>query len=203
MTAYYLIAELSSAQPGDYFLVPAGTSTAGAAALEIGRQFGATMIATTRFDYNEDYLRAAGADHVYVQGQGDLAEFLLEVTKGQGIKAAFDPLGGSMINQYAKALGQDARIYFYGLIDGKFPEALPIVEMFQKNASFHPYSLFHYVIDPTWRDKGIAFVNEALEKGWIKPRVDRVYPMEKYIEAWDYLRQPRTAHGKVVIETGL
>jgi hypothetical protein len=27
--------------------------------------------------------------------------------------------------------------------------------------------------------------------------------MEDYREAWEYLSQPRTKHGKVVIETGL
>ncbi|MFK7885954.1 MAG: zinc-dependent alcohol dehydrogenase family protein [Gammaproteobacteria bacterium] len=203
MTAYFPIAELSAAQAGDYFLIPAGTSTAGTAALEIGSHLGATMITTSRFDYNEAYLRDAGADHIFVQGQGNLAEYLMEVTDGKGIKAAFDPIGAGMIQQYGPALARDATIYFYGLLDAKFPEALPLVDMFQSNATFRAYSLFNYVNEPAARDRGITFVNEALQKGWVKPRIDRVYPMQDYIKAWDYLRQPRQHHGKVVIETGL
>ncbi len=35
------------------------------------------------------------------------------------------------------------------------------------------------------------------------PRIDRVYPMEEYREAFEYLCNPRKNHGKVVIETGL
>jgi NADPH2:quinone reductase len=35
------------------------------------------------------------------------------------------------------------------------------------------------------------------------PNIDRVYPMEQYQDAWEYLSQPRINHGKVVIETGL
>ena len=71
------------------------------------------------------------------------------------------------------------------------------------NAVLHPYSLFNYVEDPEMCEKGKAFVYEALADGSIGPRVDRVYPMEGYRDAWDYLSKPRTSHGKVVVETGL
>ena len=92
--------------------------------------------------------------------------------------------------------------FFYGALDGVFPQ-LPIVDMFQANATFHPYSLFNYVEDPQMQTKGTAFVYNALEDGKLAPNIDRVYPMEEYREAWEYLSQPRTKHGKVVIETGL
>lgn len=200
MTAYFPIVELSGASSGKYFLVTAATSTAGTAALEIGRLHGATMIGTTRFDYNVDYLQQAGADHVIVTERDDVAAELRTITDGKGIDAAFDPVGAGMIGQYASALGRNARIYFYGTLDAKFPD-LPIVEMFQANALFHPYSLFHYVEDPVMCAKGKAFVYEALANGKIKPRIDRVYPMEGYRDAWDYLSAPRKSHGKVVIET--
>ncbi|MCW2508332.1 MAG: hypothetical protein JWP68_1480, partial [Modestobacter sp.] len=39
--------------------------------------------------------------------------------------------------------------------------------------------------------------------GRIRPRIDRVFAMEDYVRAWDYLSAPRQTHGKVVIETGL
>lgn len=135
MTAYYPIVELSKASPEKTFLIPAGTSTAGAAALEIGSMFGAKMITTTRFDYNQAYLKSLGADHVFVANSGNLAEFILDVTNGKGIDAAFDPIGGGMIKQYSSALALNAHIYFYGTLDEQFPE-LPLVDMFQANAFF-------------------------------------------------------------------
>lgn len=202
MTAYFPIVEISKADSTKSFLIPAATSTAGAAALEIGRMFGANMIGTTRFDYNHQYLEDLGADHVYVAGSGNLAEMLRDVTDGKGIDAAFDPVGASMIKQYSPALAKNARIYFYGTLDATFPE-LPIVDMFQANAVFQPYSLFNYVQDKEMCEKGKTFVYDALAKGQLKPRIDKVYPMEGYREAWDYLKAPRKSHGKVVIETGL
>jgi NADPH:quinone reductase-like Zn-dependent oxidoreductase len=203
MTAYFPLAEISKVGPGSHVLVTAATATAGSAALEIGRILGATMIGTTRFEHNRGYLRGMGADHVIVTGNGsDLAAQIREMTAGKGVDAVFDPVGAGLIGQYAPALARDARIYFYGTLDEHFP-SLPIVDMFQKNATFHPYSLFNYVQNPTLCQKGKAFVHAMIESGRLVPRVDRVYEMEAYREAFDYLKMPREKHGKVVIRTGL
>ena len=63
--------------------------------------------------------------------------------------------------------------------------------------------MFNYVEDDEACARGIEWVNQALEAGDISPTIDRVYPMEAYIEACRYLKEPRKNHGKVVIETGL
>jgi NADPH2:quinone reductase len=202
MTAYYPIVELCQAVPGKPILVTAATGTAGNAALNIGAMFGANMIATTRFEHNRDYLLDSGASHVIVPGTDDLAKTLRELTDGHGIDAAFDPIGASMMARYSPALARDATIYFYGTLDGIFPQ-LPIVDMFQANATFHPYSLFNYVEDPLMQAKGTEFVYNAIADGKLVPNIDRVYTMEGYRDAWEYLSQPRINHGKVVIETGL
>ena len=51
--------------------------------------------------------------------------------------------------------------------------------------------------------KGKAFVYDALATGKIAPRIDRVYPMEQYRDAFDYMSKPRQNHGKIVVETGI
>lgn len=202
MTAYFPVVEISNAGPGTNFLVTAATGTAGSAAIEIGRSFGATMIGTTRYERNRAFLTDLGADHVIVTDGDDLAEKIMGATNGVGIHAAFDPVGGGLIGRYSKAFARNARIYFYGTLDETFPE-LPIVDMFQANAVFHPYSLFNYVEDEQMCAKGKAFVYDALASGKIKPRIDRVCPMEGYRDAFDYMRQPRETHGKIVVETGI
>lgn len=203
MTAFFPLGEVSKVGPGSQVLVTAATSTAGAAALEIGRILGATMIGTSRFERNADYLKAKGADHVIVTTPDlDLAGEIDRLTDGHGIDMVFDPVGASLIHRYSPALARDARIYFYGTLDEEFP-SLPIVDMFQKNAVFHPYSLFNYVENLETRDRGMAFVYDMIGAGRLSPSIDRVYPMEEYREAFDYLSKPRENHGKVVIETGL
>ncbi len=204
LTAYYPIAELAKAQPGRVILVTAATSTAGTAALEIGRQCGATMIGTTRFEYNRPYLEDAGADHVVVTGSSNegLDTQLKELTNGHGIDAAFDAIGGGLMNHYVGALAKNARIFFYGMLDSEFPR-IPYAALFQSNALFQAYSLFNYVEDDEMCAKGIAWLNGALAAGELSPNIDRVYPMEDYVDACRYMKEPRRAHGKVVIETGM
>lgn len=202
LTAYFPISEITPLGEGDFALATAGTSTAGGAMLEIGRARGVTMIGTTRSADHAEYLREKGADHVIVTGQEDVAARIAEITGGKGVNLVFDPVGAGLIAQYGPGLAHDARIYYYGSLDGERPE-LPFTDLFQANALFQAYSVFNYVQDPVLLPKGKAWIYEALANGDIRPNIDRVYPMEQYIEAWDYLSQPRTSHGKVVIETGI
>ncbi|MEM1413161.1 MAG: zinc-binding dehydrogenase [Pseudomonadota bacterium] len=201
MTAYYPVAELSQAAPGKVFLITAATSTAGSAALEIGRKLGATMIGTTRYDHNREYLQNMGADHVIVTGTTNegLADELLELTDGRGIDAAYDAIGHGLMPEYVGALAKNSRIYFYGMLDGGFPE-IPYAALFQSNALFQAYSVFNYLEDEAMCAKGIAWLNQALEAGELSPSIDRVFSFEDYPEACRYVRGTRQSHGKVVVE---
>jgi len=201
MTAYYPIIELSKAAPGVNILSTAATSTAGNAALQIGRAAGATMIGTTRSEASVDYLKNSGADHVYVGDGTGLADFIKEVTDGVGVHGVFDPIGANYPSLYGPALARGAKLMLYGLLTEKLPE-IPYVDMWQSNAWLHMYSLFNYVEDEAAKQRGLAYVYDGLANGTLKPLIDKVYPMEGYIEAWRYLEKPRAQHGKVVIETG-
>lgn len=202
LTAYYPLCEITPVGQGSAVLITAGTSTAGAAAIAIARARNATVITTTRDPANADWLHAIGADHVLVTGHGPIAPQILSATNGRGVDLAFDPVGAGLIGDYAAALAKGARIYFYGTLDTQAP-ALPLMKMFQANATFQPYSVFNYVEDDDARARGIDFVTKGIADGTLAPRVDRVFPMQGYREAFDYLAAPRHAHGKVVIETGL
>ena len=63
--------------------------------------------------------------------------------------------------------------------------------------------MFNYVEDDEMCAKGIEWLNNALVAGDLSPNIDRIYPMEEYVEACQYMKEPRRAHGKVVIETGV
>lgn len=114
MTAYFPIAELAQARPGRNILIPAGTSTAGSAALQIARMRGATTIATSRSEANRQYLLDQGADHVFVDDGSDIESFLRDVTNGTGVHAAFDPIGADFMERYANALAKGGQLFLYG-----------------------------------------------------------------------------------------
>jgi NADPH2:quinone reductase len=156
------------------------------------------MIATSRFEHNRDYLMEGGASHVHFGGGEGLPEALKTFTGGRGVDAVFDSIGAGMISQYSRGMAKNAQIFFYGTLDEKQPE-LPMMYLYQANATFKPYSLFNYIEDAEAKERGLNFVHEALATGRLRPNVDKVFPMADFKQAWEYLRAPRRSHGKVMI----
>jgi len=202
MTAYFPIFELAKASPGKNILIPAGTSTAGDAAIQIAKMCGATVVSTTRAEKNRQLLLNAGADHVYVDNGGDIEGFLRDVTDGEGIHASFDPVGADFMERYANAMAKSGILFLYGGLSGSYSSP-PFLPMIQNSLWYHTYSLFNYVEDHTACERGKNFVYDALASGKLKPKIDKVFPMDGYIDAWRYLRGERSSYGKVVVETGL
>lgn len=200
LTAYYPMVELAKAETGVSIFIPAGTSTAGNAAIQIAKQRGATVISSTRSQKNYQHLLDDGADHVFVDDGGDLEEYLRDVTGGVGVHTSFDPVGGDFMERYASALAKGGRLILYGGLSGTYSNP-PFLSMVQNNLWFHAYSVFNYVEDQNARKRGVDFVFKGLSEGSLKPQIDRVFSMEEYIDAWRYLTGPRTSHGKVVVET--
>lgn len=200
MTAYFPLAEVSKVGPGTHVLVTGATSTAGSAALEIGRICGANMVATSRFESNRTYLMGKGANHVCLSNEDNFVEQLRDASDGKGFDVIFDPVGGTVMKRYAQVLAKNSRIYCYGFLEGVFPE-LPFIELLNANGVFHPYSLFNYVENAEMREKGKAFVYQHIASGELVSEIDKVFPMEGYIDAWDYMRTERQTHGKILIET--
>lgn len=198
LTAYYPMIELVGAKPGVNILIPAGTSTAGTAAIQMARQRGAFIISTTRSAANTAYLTGLGADAVYVDDGGDIAGFIRDVTRGQGVHAAFDPVGGDFMERYAPAMAKGGQLFLYGGLRGNYSHP-PFIPMIQNSLWFHAYSVFNYIEDADVRARGLNFVHAGLASGDLKPQVDRVFPMEGYQDAWRYLRGERHSHGKVVV----
>ena len=202
LTAYFPLVAVSAIGPNTNLLVSAATSTAGSAALEIGRICGANVVGTSRSDHNSRYLHDAGATAVCISSQADFTEQLRQASGGRGFDVVFDAVGGSVMREYAQVLARDSRIYFYGFLEGDFPE-VPFIEMLGANASFHPYSLFNYVENRALCEQGKAFVYDHIQRGTLRPNIDKVFPMTGFIEAWDYMRSSRTSHGKVLIKNDL
>ena len=202
LTAYFPIVEFAKAAPGRNIFVPAGTSTAGAAALQIGAMHGATLISSTRSEANRKTLMDSGANHVFVDDGGDIEKFLRDVTGGAGVDASFDPVGGPFMERYANAMAKNGTLFLYGGLSGTYSNP-PFLAMIQNSLWFHAYSLFNYVQDPEACERGKAFVYNALADGSLRPNIDRVFPMEGYVDAWQYVTGERESHGKVVVETGV
>jgi NADPH:quinone reductase-like Zn-dependent oxidoreductase len=103
---------------GQRLVVRGGTSSLGQAAIDIGCELGADVIATTRRAGNETLLRSLGAAHV-VTTTGDL----LAAADWQGGKAdaVLDLVGNSTVLDSLRATRRGGRVCLAGFLGGLTP----------------------------------------------------------------------------------
>lgn len=127
LTAYYALFKLGKVVKGDYVFIPATYGTVGRGALKLAKDVEAIVIGSTRTSVKKDFLLELGADYVIVTEKENTLERLKEITKEQGVKFVFDPVGSTAFNQqYMSTLSFGGSAAIYGLLAGEIP-SFPIL----------------------------------------------------------------------------
>lgn len=197
LTSYFALVEVAGVGSADAVLVRAGASSAGLGALQMASMLGARTIATTRSRHKAAALVAHGANAVSVDEDRDLGRQIANVTKGKGVRVAFDPLGGASLSEYVDSLAPDAVVFGYGTLSGEQP-IVPVAAMARKSALFHPYSMFNHVSKSDQLARGLRTILLGLESGELRPVIDRVFDYVDAIDAYRYMESNRQV-GKIVV----
>jgi len=116
LTAYLMIHEVLKCGPGDIVLQSAGNSEVGKMIIRLGKQVGFRTINLVRDGGQAARLRALGADHVVDLGGGDLLQRVHEITEGQGVRFALDPIAGGLASEMIRCLGMHGKLLVYGTL---------------------------------------------------------------------------------------
>lgn len=197
MTAYGALVEYGSLKPTDTVLITAASSSVGLAAIQIVKSVGATAVGTTRGDSKKKALLAAGADHVVVTEQEDVAEAVKKISGGKGAGLVFDPVGGPMLEKLAAATAPRGIVFEYGALSPK-PTPFPLFEALSKGLTVRGYTLFEIVSDPERMARGKRFVTDGLASGALKPIIARTFPLEEIVQAHRFMESNRQI-GKIVV----
>ena len=166
---------------GDTLLVQAGSSGTGQAAIDIGRQLGATVYATAS-NGKHDRLRAIGAEPLAYDD---------ERIEQLGADVAFDPVGGTVFERSLAALAPGGRLVTPGAVES------PLVSL-----NLWPLIGKRARIIGTGGDSVTSDAFERLielaGKGELTPVVDRELPLGEAAEA-HRLIEAREVFGKVVL----
>jgi NADPH:quinone reductase-like Zn-dependent oxidoreductase len=197
VTAYGALIEIAGLGRGDSVLITAASSSVGLAAIQIANRVGATSIAATRTAAKAAALRDAGAAHVIVTDDEDLAARAKAITGGAGVRAVFDPVGGPGVNALAEALGQGGILVEYGALSPE-PTPFPLFPALVKGLSVRGYQYKEIVSDPARLEQAKRFIVDGLADGSLKPLIDRVFPLDQIVEATRYLESNQQI-GKIVV----
>jgi NADPH:quinone reductase len=197
LTAYGALVEFGQIKRNDPVLITAASSSVGLAAIQIARAAGARVLATTRGADKKPFLLTAGADHVIVTDEEDLAERVMAITGGNGVRVAFDPVAGPFLEKIAESAAPGGIIFEYGALSSK-PTTFPLFPALGKGLTVRGYTLFEIVRDPEKLARGKQFVYDGLKSGALKPVIDRTFPLEAIADAHRYMESNRQK-GKIVV----
>jgi NADPH:quinone reductase-like Zn-dependent oxidoreductase len=197
LTAYGALIDIAKIGKGDAVVITAASSSVGLAAIQIVNSAGAISIATTRTSAKAAALKAAGAAHVVVTGEQDLAETINTITNGKGARIVLDPVGGKTVEKLAQAMSPGGTLFIYGGLSGE-PTIFPLAPAMLKGLSIRGYVVFEILADKDRREQAKAFITRGLEAGVLKPVIAKTFPFDKIVEAHRYL-ESNAQFGKIVV----
>jgi NADPH2:quinone reductase len=184
---------------GEWLLAHGGSSGIGTTAIQLGKAFGAKVIATAGSAEKCKACLELGADNAVNYRSEDFVAACKEATGGKGIDVTLDMVGGDYTERNIAAAAEDGRIVQIAVLGGAEVK-LNIARLMMKRLT-----LTGSTLRPRTREvkAGFARALEArvwplLAAGRIKVVMDSTFPLAKASEA--HRRLETSAHiGKIVL----
>ena len=190
---------------GDTLLVLGAAGGVGLAAVELGKAYGAKVVAAVSSEDKAAVVREHGADEVVVYPRApldkDQSKALAEAFKAacgpNGADVVYDIIGGDYSEPAVRSIAWEGRFCVVGFTAGiaKLPLNLTLLKSCDVCGVF--WGAFA-ARDPQANAKHIATLFELLKAGKINPKVSATFPLERGGEAIQLLAD-RKAIGKVVV----
>jgi len=200
LTAHYLLHEFYPIKRGSTVLVHAAAGGMGLLLVQWLKHLGAVAIGTVSTEEKANVAREAGADHVILYTNQDFAEEANKLTGGKGVDYIIDGVGKTTFTKNLDAVRNLGWATVYGMASGP-AEPLSPNALMTKSITISGGALFNYIVT---REELLGRARDlfaALREGWLKLRVERVFPLAEAAEAHRLLEGRKTT-GKLILNTG-
>jgi NADPH2:quinone reductase len=178
-TSYFALRERAALRPGEWLLVHAGASGVGVSAIQLGRAFGARVIATAGSSEKLDFARALGAEHVINYSDGTWVDQVKQLTGGRGADVIYDPVGGDVFDLSTKCIAPGGRLLVIGFASGRIPtiaaNRILIKDIAIVGALWGTYAAAH----PEYLAAAQRALAEMYAKAAIRPPKPQCYTLEQ------------------------
>jgi len=204
-TSIHALLDRGRLKAGETLLVLGAAGGVGLAAVELGKAYGARVVAAVSSEEKAEVARQAGADLaiVYPQGPFDkdgskaLAQQFKDAVGPSGADVIYDPVGGDYAEPALRAIGWEGRYLVVGFPAGipKLPLNLTLLKSCDVCGVF--WGAFA-ARDPKANAAHVETLFRLWSEGRIAPRVSRTWPLEQAGEAIAHMAA-RRAVGKLVV----
>jgi NADPH:quinone reductase-like Zn-dependent oxidoreductase len=179
-------------------LIHAVAGGVGTAAVQIGRILGVEMYGTSSSDEKLARVKELGLQHAINYKQQDYEEAVKNLTRGEGVDAVFEMLGGEHTAKSLRCLRDFGRVIQYGTATGKQPQ-LDVRALYAKSASVQGLWLTYLsqkpeIMGPAWKQ-----LSEWIEARKLAPVIGQVLPLDRAREGYKLLQEGKN-YGKVVLK---
>lgn len=199
-TAYHALHDRAQIKPGEVLLVHGAGGGVGLAAVELGKVFGATVIACASSEEKLAVASQRGADHGVLYGREPFKDAVKRITDGRGVDVVFDPVGGAIFEESLRCIAWGARLLVIGFTGGVGVAKTNLVLI--KGASVLGVRAGEAARhDPELGVARLAALTKPAEERRISPNISHRLPLEDYAKAMRLLVD-RRAIGRVVLTMG-
>jgi len=201
-TSYHALKDRAGLGSGESLLVLGAAGGVGLAAVELGALMGARVIAAASTPEKLALAREYGAAETIDYSSESLGDRLRTLTDGKGVDVVYDPVGGASTLTAVKLLAWGGRLLVVGFASGDIP-AIPANLLLLKSASALGVLWGNSLrADPAHHRRNIADLVGWLAEGRIKPKIEKVVPLDQAVDALNHVRE-RRAQGKVILAVGM
>ncbi|HXJ90883.1 MAG TPA: NADPH:quinone oxidoreductase family protein [Candidatus Binatia bacterium] len=194
----YVVNPVDGAKRTSRVLIHAVAGGVGTAAVQIGRLLGAEMYGTSSSDDKLAKAKELGLQHAINYKRNEYEEVVKNLTRGEGVDAVFEMLGGEHTARSLRCLRDFGRVIQYGTATGKSPQ-IDLRAMYAKSASVQGLWLTYLsqkpeIMEPAWKQ-----LSEWISQGKLTPQIGHVLPFDRAAEAYKLLEEGKN-YGKVVVK---
>lgn len=196
-TSYYALKQRAGLAAGETLLVLGAAGGVGTAAVEIGKQMGARVIAAASCEDKLDAAVGAGADARINYTTESLKERVKELTDQKGADVVYDPVGGEYSEPALRATAWYGRFLVIGFAAGEIPK-IPLNLALLKSAQIVGVFWGAWTKrEPAESAQNFRRLQRMFEEGELRPRVT-TYALDEHQQALSALAE-RRAQGKLVL----
>jgi len=199
LTAQLLLFDVLDAKAGDWVVQTAAGSTLGQLMIQLAKLNGINLINVIRSRRGVDALKAAGAEHIVVTEDEDMAARFTEIAGKSPITKAVDAVAGETGAKLASALGFGATLVVYGALS-MAPMPLDAGRLIFRGLVVKGFWLTDWfrTSSKETKEKTLGEVAKLLASGQLVPPVEAEYDLADAHAAIVHSERPGRT-GKIVL----
>ena len=197
ITAWRMLHDFVSLQPGDWLIQNAANSGAGECVIQIAHELGYKTVNVVRRAELVEELRSLGGDVVLVDGE-NLRDEVTAATGRAPIRLALNAVGGENALRVAKCLASDGTMVTYGAMSLQ-PLSIPNGMLIFKNLRFTGFWVNKWYDAASREQRAEMFTPlfEMAKRGLLRSKVEKTYPLSEAKAAVAHASQNKRS-GKIL-----